>query len=191
MASFVLLVLSFLAYPNWLIPFLRATSNSLRADFGFSIRSTLTHFLPAQGGFLSWVLMATLLVALTFEWNLACRGDFRRFYWASCLSLAAAPLLGFRTEMEHLSVLVIPLALIFSIVHNRWYKVRNILTTLLLLSVFAVPWAVHLFALPRFGKIANDLVFLFLPLFTVIGLYWIRWWALRPPRTWKDLANQN
>ena len=32
-------------------------------------------------------------------------GDYRRFYWAACLSLAVAPYLGFRTEMEHLSVL--------------------------------------------------------------------------------------
>ena len=190
MAGLVLAIISFLAYPNWIIPFLRATTNNLRADFGYSIRSVLTHFLPSQGGFVSWALIVTLLIALIYEWSLARKGDLRRFYWSACLSLAAAPLLGFRTEMEHLSILVIPLALIFAIVHNRWYKFGNVLTLLLLTLVFLIPWAAYIFILPRFGKIALDLIFFFLPFFTVIGLYWIRWWALRPPRTWQDLANQ-
>ena len=36
----------------------------------------------------------------------------------------------------------------------------------------------------------GDLLYLFLTLFTVIGLYWIRWWALRPPKLWADLVTQ-
>jgi hypothetical protein len=34
------------------------------------------------------------------------------------------------------------------------------------------------------------LIFLFLPLFTLLGLYWIRWWAIRPPRIFTDLARR-
>lgn len=190
MTSFVLAVISLLAYPNWIIPYFRAISNNLRVDFGFSIRNIFIHLWPSQGAFFAWVFIIVLIIALAYEWNLARRGDFRRFYWAACLSLAAAPLLGFRTKMENLAVLIIPLALIFAIVHNRWYKIRNGLTLFLLAFAFAVPWALYMFALPRFGKFAEELIFFFLPLFTVIGLYWIRWWAIRPPRIWKDLADQ-
>lgn len=190
MASFILLVISFLSYPYWIIPFLRAGLNNLRAEFGFNIRGVFQHLWPAQGGVVAWVFILVLIVALGYEWSMARRGDDRRFYWAACLSLAMAPLLGFRTEMEHLSVLVIPLALVFAIVHNRWRKFGNGLTLLLMLVSFMVPWAINIFAVPRFGENAEEIIFFFLPLFTVIGLYWIRWWALRPPRTWKDLANQ-
>ncbi len=190
MLSLILFILSFLAYPNWIIPFLRATSNSLRADFGFNIHSIFIHIWPSRGGLIAWIFIAALFIVLGFEWTAARSSDFRRFYWASCLSLAAAPLLGFRTEMEHLSVLIIPLALIFSIVHERWRKIGSGLTILLMLAVFILPWLVYLFAFDRFGVIAKDILFLFIPICTIIGLYWIRWWAIRPPRIWSDLANR-
>lgn len=190
MLSSILLVISFLLYPNWLIPFLRATANNLRADFGFNLHDIFIHLWPSQGSVFAWIFISILVIALGYEMNTAQRGDFRRFYWASCLCLAAAPLLGFRTEMEHLSVLVIPLALIFAIVHDRWHRLGNVLTLLLMVIIFVLPWVLYLFAQDRFGKTAQELTFLFLPLLTIIGLYWIRWWAIRPPRIWSDLANR-
>ena len=86
--------------------------------------------------------------------------------------------------MANLSILIIPLALIFAVIHDRWHKIAAFLTALLMLFVFLIPWALSL--IPT--RIAQECAFLFLPLFTMIGLYWIRWWALHPPRIWTDLA---
>jgi hypothetical protein len=188
MLSLTLFLLSFLTYPNWLIPFLRATVNNLRADFGFNIRTILIDFLPSQGKTLGWILTIGLFILLGYEWSIARDGDFRRFYWASCLSLAAAPLLGFRTEMENLIVLVIPLALVFSVVHARWRRIGSGLTILFMFIIFAVPWLLYFLTLTRSETIFHELIFLFLPLSTLIGLYWIRWWAIRPPRIFSDFA---
>ena len=81
----------------------------------------LLNFFPAQGAILGWILTIGLFILLGYEWSSARSGRLeRRFYWAACLSLAVAPLLGLRTEMEHLVVLIIPLALVFAIVHDRW-----------------------------------------------------------------------
>lgn len=190
MAAFVLLAISFFMYPDWIIPFLRATVNNLKIEFGFNLHSIFIRLWPSFGGTFAWIFIVGLVILLGYEWSIARSSDFRRFYWASCLSLAAAPLLGFRTEMEHLAVLIIPLALIFAIVHDRWHRIRALLTSLLMLLVFLLPWAMYLFVVPRFGNIAKDILFLFLPLFTLIGLYWIRWWAIRPPRILIDLANR-
>jgi hypothetical protein len=190
MSCFILFFLSFLSYPNWIIPFLRANANNLRADFGFNIRTILINFFPAQGEILGWILTIGLLLLLGYEWSSARSGDFRRFYWASCLSLAVAPLLGLRTEMENLVVLIIPLALVFAIVYDRWHRFGRVLTILLMAAIFATPWLLYLFAVPRFGATALDIIFLFLPLSTLIGLYWIRWWAIRPPRILSDFANR-
>jgi hypothetical protein len=191
MPCFILFFVSFLSYPSWVIPFLRATVNNLRADFGFNVRAIFLHIWPSQGGVLAWILIAALVIVLGYEWSFARSGDFRRFYWTSCLSLAVAPLLGFRTEMEHLAVLVIPLALIFSIVYDRWYRIGSGLTVLLMLAIFTLPWALYFFAVNRFGLIAREMTFLFLPLSTLIGLYWIRWWAIRPPRILSDFATRS
>lgn len=189
MVSFVLFFLSFLTYPdsNWIIPFLRATANNLRAGFGFNVRVILVDFFPAQGATLGWILTIGLFLLLGYEWSSARKGDFRRFYWASCLSLAAAPLLGFRTEMGNLVVLVIPLALVFAIVHDRWHKFGDGLTILFILAIFTIPWLLYLLV----GTTSLKIIFLFLPLSTLIGLYWIRWWAIRPPRILSDFVNRS
>jgi len=182
MLSSVLLLVSFLIYANWLIPFLRAAVNNLRAPYGFSLRAALTALFPSAANWLTWVVMLALFAALTYEWSVARNADFRRFYWAACLSLAAAPLLGFRAEMENLAVLILPLALIFSVIYDRWRRAAHALTVLLALFVFLVPWALSAFVNMQ------PVLFLFPPTFTIVGLYWVRWWALRPPRTWADLA---
>jgi len=182
MVSFILLFVSFLLYPYWIIPFLRAVSNNLRADFGYSVRAAFADLFPSQSPFVTWGFIAALFIALAYEWSVARDLDFRRFYWASCLSIAAAPLLGFRTEMGRLAVLAIPLALIFAVAHDRWHKIANFLVLLLMLFMFLVPWALALIPF----QIAREAAFLFLPLFTIVGLYWIRWWAIRPPRIWSD-----
>jgi hypothetical protein len=188
MLGFILLAVSLLIYPNWIFPYLRAVSNNLRFDFGYNVRTVFIHLMPAYGRIVAWIFIIALFIILGYEWSVARGPDPRRFYWASCLSIAAAPLLGFRTEMEHLSVLIIPLALIFAIVHDRWHRIGDWLTVLLLIVVFALPWALYLFAVSYYGSIAREMIFLFLPIFTLVGLYWIRWWALRPPRIWTDLA---
>ena len=187
MSCFILFFISFLTYPSWIVPFARATVNNLRADFGYNIHTIFAHLWPAQGAILAWIFTGTLVITLGYEWSLARSGDNRRFYWTACLSLAAAPLLGFRTEVEHLSVLIIPLALIFAIIHDRWQRFGNGLIILLMVIIFALPWALYLFSVSRFGA---EIIFLFLPISTLIGLYWIRWWAIRPPRILSDLASR-
>ncbi len=90
--------------------------------------------------------------------------------------------------MEHLVVLVIPLALVFAVVHDRWRRFGGWLTFLLMLVIFIVPWLLYYLSFTGSYKFASELTFLFLPHSTLIGLYWIRWWAIRPPRIFSDLA---
>lgn len=186
MLSFILLVVSFLIYPNWLIPYLRAGANNLRAVYGYSLVSVLQGLLPAYGKYLAWAVVALLVIALGYEWNTLHQADERRLYWVACLCLAASPWLGFRTELENLSVLVIPLAFVFSVVYDRWRRAGAVVAFLLLLLVLLMPWALYLFALPILKSNFGDILYLFLPVFTLLGLYWIRWWAIRPPRIWAD-----
>lgn len=186
MLTIILIAVSIMVYPNWLIPYLRAGMNNLRADYGYSVVSVLQHILPSGGIYLAWSLIALLLVMLGYEWNASIDGDNRRLYWTACVTLAATPLLGFRTEMENLAVLIVPLACFLAVMYDRWRRAGAILTFFFLLIAFTLPWLLYLIALPKLETIAGELLFLFLPLFTLIGLYWIRWWAIRPPRLWAD-----
>jgi hypothetical protein len=186
MVTGLLLAISFLVYPGWVIPFLRAQLASLRADFGFSPGIIFGRLWPDFGSQIAWTLTLLLVILLIMEWSAVRRAEFHGFYWTACLTLAVAPLFGFRTEPENLVVMILPWAFILSVVRERW-KAGYWLASLLLLLVFLVPWA--LFSSTVFTEqIRRDVIFLFLPVITVIGLYWTRWWALRPPRTWMERA---
>ncbi|MBE3040695.1 MAG: hypothetical protein IMZ62_18010, partial [Chloroflexi bacterium] len=58
---------------------------------------------------------------------------------------------------------------------------------LVLLAIFFGFWIItaSLF-LAGASAALNDVLALVLPVLLVLGLYWMRWWAVRPPRTWSD-----
>ena len=190
MLSVVLLFISFLVYPGWILPYLRAGMNNLNAVFGFSIITALQNLLPSYGKYLAWGVIVLLVFALGYEWNASQYGDERRLYWTACLTLAATPLLGFRTEFWNLSVLIIPIAFMFAVIYDRWNQIGAWLILLFLAVFFALPWTIYLFTPLSLAAISGEVLYLFLPVLTVLGLYWIRWWAIRPPRVWADALTQ-
>lgn len=187
MLGFILLVISFFLYPGWALPFLRATWNNLRTGFGFSTHEILVQLWPDYGGMLGWILTAILVFGLGYEWFETRGADFHRLIWATSLTLAATPLLGIRTEMDRLVLLTLPVMLIIVISRERWRKLGNGIALFLLLFFSGVPWLLFAQGAPQnIGLQTDEVLFLFWPLFTVIGLYWMRWWMIRPPRTWLD-----
>jgi hypothetical protein len=187
MLAFVLLVVSFLWYPGWVMPFLQAAWNSVQAGFGYSVRDIIGQLWPQYVSLLGGVLTAILIIILGFEWLAARRANFNRFIWAACFTLAVAPLLGYRIEMDQLLPLILPIMLVIVISRERWQKLGNGIAVLLTLFFFGVPWLVYTGGVPQgIGLPVDEILFLFWPLFTVIGLYWVRWWTIRPPRTWVD-----
>jgi len=187
MLSFILVAISFFWYPGWLLPFLRATWNNLRAGVGFSIHDILAQLWPTFGSTLGWILTAVLIVTLGYEWVETRGTDFQRFLWAICLTLAGTPLLGIRMELDLLVLLTMPVMLIIVVSRERWRMLGTVIAILLLLFYYGLPWLIFVQGVPSgFGLSENETVFLFWPLFAFIGLYWIRWWMIRPPRTWLD-----
>lgn len=185
MTIFILLALSFLLYPGWPGPFVSANLTALSSKFGVSTGVVFSSLWPAYSVWLTRGLLALLVLVLAFEWSSARRADFRHFVWVVCLTLAATPLLGFRIEIGDLVVLFPGLALIFAAATDRW-RVGYWLTILLLLIVLLLPWGLFTRWIFFQSQNALDWLFLFLPTFTILGLYWTRWWFLRPPRTWLD-----
>jgi len=187
MALFVLLTISFLIYPggNWIFPILTAILAVVRSDFGITTAVVFARLWPEYGARLAQIVTIITAIVLFYECYKAYNADFRRFIWVACLTLAATPLIGFRTEMSNLVVLFPGLALIFAAAVERW-RIGYWLSGLLLFIVFIIPWSLFARAYVLGSTRAQDLLFLFYPIFVITGLYWTRWWFLRPPRTWLD-----
>jgi hypothetical protein len=99
------------------------------------------------------------------------------------------PLLGFRVEMDHLVPLTFPVMIIVLVSRERWRKFGNGIAVLLIFFFFGVPWVLYTQGVPQGIDLSVDeILFLFWPISSLIGLYWMRWWMIRPPRTWMDQA---
>jgi hypothetical protein len=187
MSLTVLVTVSFLIYPGWLLPFLAATVANFRAHYGLATASILLRLVPTYGPRLAQVLTAFVGGLLILEWALSRDLDFRRFVWTSCLALAATPLLGLRTEMSAL-VALSPCAILIFAASAEHGPVGRWFAAIFLAVGFVVPWILYWRWLSLHDQRAYDFLFLFSPVLSIGGLYWTRWWFLRPQRTWFDQA---
>lgn len=186
----VLGAIGFLFYPDWIWPYLRAVAANLRADAILTPALFLEEWMPEYGAHLAQLVVAVLLLILFIEWLSASRGkDFRRVAWVAALALAATPLLGFSATFANLAPLVFSFVFILPFAWERWEKHPYLVISLILIAFFALPlflrWPVITARIP-----ADGLLFLLPPVLTILGLYWIRWTVIRPPRTWLDEAKR-
>jgi len=185
MTLVILLATSFLLYPGWLLPFLTATVGQIRSGYGAATGPILSQLWPEHGGKLAQAITVLLSGIFIYEWWSGRRGDARRFAWLSLLALSVTPLLGVRTELSHLVVLAPSVVWIYAASFHRARRGAG-LALAAVVVVFVVPWFLAGRGLLVHDRAAHDYLFLFYPVFSIVGLYWTRWWFLRPNRTWLD-----
>jgi hypothetical protein len=181
----LLLGAAFIFLPGWFLPSLRALLAEYRLGAFFTPGAVFAGWWPAIGEKLGWALTALLAIALFLEWRAARGEDFRHFLWTAGLTLTITPLLGVPAHPGLYVALFFPLALFLSIVAGRWSRPRRGWRTGILLLLFLLgSWGLValLAGLASLAPLRAVLIF-GLPSLLLIGLYWVRWWAIRPPRT--------
>jgi hypothetical protein len=83
-------------------------------------------------------------------------------------------------------VLILPFVLILALVWERWQRRRVLMIVLILFFVLLAPFGLYLRAVMIYDPLVNDLMAILPPLAAMMGLYWMRWWVVRSPRTWFD-----
>jgi hypothetical protein len=175
-----LIGLSFFLLPDWFLPFLRGLIAYNRNDPGITVAGLLSEWWPSLGLKLSLALTTCIGLMLFLEWRILRGIEFHHVLWTASLILIAWPLIGIPTSLESHLLLLLPLALIFSVTSERWMKMEAaLLMSGLLIGAFIFIWLVS-------GKI--PVLFLLPPSVLIAGLYWIRWWAIHPPRTWVETS---
>lgn len=185
MALTLLVLLSLLVRPDWFMPFLTATVGMLRLPHGYSTYTLLQGLIPDQGLAVARALTLVVVLMLFLEWLGTRTVDSRRFVWLVGLALAATPLLGLRAEAGDL-IVVIPGFLFAAAAASgrrqfgRWFAGAWVCLLFVVPWILAAPWW-HSAAWYREG-----LELLALSVVCLMGLFWTRWWLLRPARTWLD-----
>jgi Glycosyltransferase family 87 len=178
----ILVVASSLFIPDWIIQNIRQVLSYPGYTLPGTPGAILKEFMPGVGNRLGWFITAIVTIILLYEWWAAYGKDFRWFLWTACLTLVITNLIGIRTATENYAILFVVLILIFSYWDERWKPAGRWILLLSMIILFFGLWVLFLKTLqPGPQPIQSSIMFFPLPLFLLIGLYWVRWWATRPP----------
>lgn len=186
MSLALMLAVSFLSYPDWVIPYIRASFSDWYRGAGMSFGSIVSTWYPnAKFSIGSWTSLL-LGVILFLEWIGSVRANHRRILWTVCLSLSVTPLMGFAIFPVNHVILIPALLLIAMLVWERWIRRRVLYSVAVIVIALFVPFWLYMRVVFGYPKIYLELLIVLPPIATIISLYWMRWWAFRSPRTWFD-----
>jgi len=148
-----------------------------------TLGSAMAYWMPGIGRQIGWVVTGLLVLLVLGEWWLALRKEFRWFLWTACLTLTASQWIGIQTDPGNFIILYIAVVLIFSVWEERAGRAGRPVVLILMALLFFGPWVLFLRTVSYAEQpIQSPIMFFPLPLFLLIGLYWVRWWAIRPAR---------
>ena len=138
-------------------------------------------WLPATGRRFEWGLSVILGLILLGEWILSRKKEFRWFLWTGSLTLVVSQWIGIQTDPGKFILLFLPLVLVFAMWEERWGRVGNGVTIFVMVLIFVLPWAIFLQTIAYGDQpMQHPVMFFPLPLFLLVTLYWVRWWAIQP-----------
>jgi hypothetical protein len=176
---FISIVGSFLV-PDWILQYVRILIKYAQNFPPGTPAYLFKNNWPGLGNQLGWLVSGVLVIILIFEWWLALKKEFRWFLWTVCLTMVISQWIGIPTIPANFIELIIPLILISAMLTERWPHGGDWVAVLLCTVLFIWEWT--LFWLVITGRRPDLQVNLIIPLPFVlfIGLYWVRWWAIKP-----------
>lgn len=174
----LLVAISFIIDPEWILSFTLAAIINWRASADPSTLSLFTNWFPGLGEQIAWGLTFILLLLLMVESQQALRRGPLQWFWVACLSAAITPLTGLPVKSAGLVMLLPAFLLSVSVLAQRWAVIGRWFGLLVLLVVFTVSWL--------FANFEVESGFIWISLIAIALLYWVRWWVVRPSRLWAD-----
>jgi hypothetical protein len=112
MALVILMVVSFLAYPGWGLPYIRAVLSDWYRGASLTFGHIASVWFPDSRFSIGGIASVLLGLIVFLEWLGSVRAHFRRVVWTASLSLAATPLIGVAIFPSNHVVLILALVLV-------------------------------------------------------------------------------
>jgi hypothetical protein len=167
--------------PDWVLQNARVIIHYPHTNLLDTPGAALVANFPGVGARLGWAFTILLSLVLLLEWWAARGKDTRWFLWTAGLTLTLSPWLGIPADPGNFVLLIIPSVLVFARLDEHWGRRVHPLIVMGMLVALVGFWAFF------WGHIEDGLIprqypilFIPLPLITLIGLYWVKWWAVRP-----------
>lgn len=182
LVGLVVLMGIFLALmPNWPLQWLRQLLDypSYTMQTGSPL-SMIADTFPGIGRQLSIFLHTIFIGYMLLEWVLAWGKDERWFRWTALITIVITNLVGYRTATTNFMMMLPALFLVFSLWESRWRIGGKIAVWVVLIVMGLGFWFLH-FATVQ-GNQEQAIMYLPFPFLCLIGMWWVRWWAINPPR---------
>lgn len=184
-----LIVVSLVLFPGWIADWF---ANYLRLFPDFSwVRTPLMvvgEFFPGASAQIAIALSLTMLVLMLVEWYGIGEREGRGFHWKLMLTFNLLYLFNLTSEGIYLLWLLAPLFSVYKYLTEKWRVSGRIISWVTYLALIFIHWR-------RFQISQNwlpeetSLVILLLPIVTMFGLQWFRWWATVSPKALIDSIN--
>lgn len=187
----IFITIGFFILPEWVLQYLKVLWDYAAILPERTPESILKAQFPGLGSQLGYgITIISGLILLVEAW-LGRGKDFSWFLWTACLFIGLSQWIGLPADPLDFIILTIPLILTCSVWEERWQGRKWWMTVLWLVLIFIGEWYLFIRHL-QIGEIKPHLnLFFFLPFVIVLGLYWVRWWAIRPARLYvQDLAGR-
>jgi len=144
-----------------------------------SLISILASSIPGISRQLNLILVVFFWVYLIVEWVLAWGKDRNWFTWTALMTLVLTNFLVLRTATTNYVMMLPALFMIFKVLEYRWPSAGTWIVWGLIALFLVGLW--FLFVDTVQGNLEQPAMYLPLPLFCLFGLWWVRWWSIRPP----------
>ena len=180
----ILIAVGFLLLPNWLLENLREVLRYPGYNPPGTLTAALASWFPSVGRRIGMVISGVLALVLLVEWNYGRSKPYNAFLWTFFLTLTISQWIGIQTDPGNFIVLLPALALVYATWEARWRNTGKTLTGVNLLILLVGIWWLFISTV-SYGDQPQQSALLFLPLpaYLLVTLYWIRWWAVSPPAT--------
>jgi hypothetical protein len=175
-----LLAVSVLLLPDWPVMWLQQLiEHPTYTVIGPPVEIIADAF-PSLSGVIALAMGGALTLYLFWEWTKAAGKADRWFQWTAALTIVVTNLVAFRTATTNYVVLLPALCLIFSVLADRWGTKGDVVVLLVMAAFLFGLWALFLATVE--GNLEHPIMYLPLPILTLLGLWWARWWAVRAVR---------
>jgi len=181
-----LMVVSLILFPGWTAEWF-ATYLRIFPDFSW-VRTPLVvvgELFPGASMQIAITLSLVTLIMMLVEWYGIGEREGRGFHWKLMLSLNLLYLFNLTSDGIYLLWLFAPLFSVYKYLTEKWHVSGKIVAWVTYLALIFIHWR-------RFQLTQNwlpeesALVILLLPIITMVGLQWFRWWATVSPKALID-----
>ena len=182
MTLIFLFIIGLFLDPDWIMHYLRLLYNFSENFPPGNPGMLFRELWPGLGKQLGWLMTGVSGIILIIEWLIAFKKGFRWFLWTACLTIVISQWIGIPTIPGNFTGLILPLFLVSAMLTERWPQRGQWMAVLISAVLFVWEWVLLYNDLYSSEPTMQLNLIIPLPLILLIGLFWVRWWAIKPKR---------